>query len=82
MNLFVFADSMEQIVCSLERGTLIQKFYPRRKPEKKTLMLRRETRQVRALPRVRDAKLEVSNRIFSPSTGYVVISDAEQSGQL
>lgn len=39
-------DSMEQIVCSLERGTLIQKFYPRRKPEKKTLMLRRETRQV------------------------------------
>lgn len=37
---------MEQIICSLERGTLIQKFYPRRKPEKKTLMLRRETRQV------------------------------------
>ncbi|XP_055596548.1 1-phosphatidylinositol 4,5-bisphosphate phosphodiesterase gamma-1 isoform X2 [Uranotaenia lowii] len=37
---------MEQIICSLERGTLIQKFYPRRKPEKKTLMLRRETRQI------------------------------------
>lgn len=37
---------MEQIICSLERGTLIQKFYARRKPEKKTLMLHRETRQV------------------------------------
>lgn len=37
---------MEQIICQLERGTLIQKFYPRKRPEKKTLMLRRETRQV------------------------------------
>lgn len=55
---------MEQIVCSLERGTLIQKFYPRRKPEKKTLMLRRETRQVSVLPTVRNAKPDVSNRIF------------------
>ncbi|XP_055537680.1 1-phosphatidylinositol 4,5-bisphosphate phosphodiesterase gamma-1 isoform X2 [Wyeomyia smithii] len=37
---------MEQIICSLERGTLIQKFYPRRKPDMKTLMLQRETHQV------------------------------------
>uniref|UniRef100_A0A182SGK4 Phosphoinositide phospholipase C n=1 Tax=Anopheles maculatus TaxID=74869 RepID=A0A182SGK4_9DIPT len=37
---------MEQIICQLERGTLIQKFYPRKRPEKKTLMLRRETRQI------------------------------------
>lgn len=39
-------DEMDQIICSLERGTVITKFYPRRKPEKRTLMLRRETRQV------------------------------------
>lgn len=37
---------MEQTVCMLERGTIITKFYPRRRPEQKTLMLRRETRQV------------------------------------
>lgn len=37
---------MEQTVCMLERGTIITKYYPRRKPEQKTLMLRRETRQV------------------------------------
>lgn len=37
---------MEQTVCMLERGTIITKFYPRRRPEQKTLMLRRETRQL------------------------------------
>lgn len=38
---------MEQTVCMLERGTIITKYYPRRRPEQKTLQLRRETRQVR-----------------------------------
>lgn len=38
---------MEQTVCMLERGTIITKYYPRRRPEQKTLMLRRETRQVK-----------------------------------
>lgn len=38
---------MEQTVCLLERGTIITKFYPRKRPEKKTLMLRRETKQVK-----------------------------------
>lgn len=37
---------MEQTICMLERGTIITIYYPRRKPEQKTLMLRRETRQV------------------------------------
>lgn len=38
---------MEQIVCRLERGTIISRYYnSRRRPEKKTLALRRETRQV------------------------------------
>jgi phosphatidylinositol phospholipase C, gamma-1 len=37
---------IEQMICVLERGTVITKFYPRKKPEKKTLMLRRETRQI------------------------------------
>lgn len=37
---------MEQTICMLERGTIITKYYLRRRPEQKTLMLRRETRQV------------------------------------
>lgn len=37
---------MEEIICLLERGTIITKYYPRRRPESRTLMLRRETRQV------------------------------------
>lgn len=37
---------MEQTICMLERGTIITKYYPRRRPEQKTLILRRETRQV------------------------------------
>jgi phosphatidylinositol phospholipase C, gamma-1 len=37
---------IEQTIILLERGTVITKFYPRKKPEKKTLMLRRETRQI------------------------------------
>lgn len=37
---------MEEIICLLERGTIITKYYPRRRPERKTLMLRRETKQV------------------------------------
>lgn len=38
--------AMERIICILERGTLITKFYSRKKPENKFLTLRRETRQV------------------------------------
>lgn len=37
---------MEETVCMLERGTIIMKYSARRRPEKKTLMLRRETRQL------------------------------------
>ncbi|KAK0087269.1 hypothetical protein PV325_001367 [Microctonus aethiopoides] len=37
---------MEQIISLLERGTVVTKFFQRKKPEKKTLMIRRETRQV------------------------------------
>ncbi|GAB0091623.1 1-phosphatidylinositol 4,5-bisphosphate phosphodiesterase gamma [Sergentomyia squamirostris] len=36
----------EQTICNLERGTIVTKFFPRRKPEKKSLLLRRETGQV------------------------------------
>lgn len=38
--------AMERIICILERGTLITKYYSRKKPENKFLILRRETRQV------------------------------------
>lgn len=36
----------EHIVSQLERGTLITKFFPRKRPERKTLKLRRETSQL------------------------------------
>lgn len=37
---------MEQIISQLERGTVVTKFFPRKRAEKKTLMIRRETRQI------------------------------------
>ncbi|XP_039287689.1 1-phosphatidylinositol 4,5-bisphosphate phosphodiesterase gamma-1-like [Nilaparvata lugens] len=37
---------VEQIISQLERGTLVTRYYPRKRPEKKTLMIRRETRQI------------------------------------
>lgn len=41
-----YIPEMEQIISQLERGTLVTKFFPRKRPERKTLMLRRETRQI------------------------------------
>lgn len=41
-----FIPEMEQIISQLERGTVITRFYPRKRPERKTLMIRRETRQI------------------------------------
>ncbi|XP_054273965.1 1-phosphatidylinositol 4,5-bisphosphate phosphodiesterase gamma-1-like [Macrosteles quadrilineatus] len=41
-----FMPEMEQIISQLERGTIVTRFYPRKRPEKKTLMIRRETRQI------------------------------------
>lgn len=41
-----YIPEMEHIISQLERGTLVTKFYPRKRPEKKTLVLRRETRQI------------------------------------
>jgi hypothetical protein len=41
-----FITEMEQIISQLERGTVVTKFYPRKRPERKTLMIRRETRQI------------------------------------
>lgn len=41
-----FIPEMEQIISLLERGTVVTRFYPRKRPEKKTLMIRRETRQI------------------------------------
>lgn len=37
---------MEHIIAQLERGTLITKFHPRKRPERKTLAIRRETYQL------------------------------------
>ncbi|XP_069674413.1 1-phosphatidylinositol 4,5-bisphosphate phosphodiesterase gamma-1 isoform X2 [Periplaneta americana] len=41
-----FIPEMEQIISQLERGTVVTKFYPRKRPERRTLMIRRETRQI------------------------------------
>lgn len=40
----------EQICIFLERGTLITKYYQKKRPEKKCLILRRETRQILVNP--------------------------------
>ncbi|CAG7730788.1 unnamed protein product [Allacma fusca] len=37
---------MELLISQLERGTVVTKFNYRKRPEKKTLMIRRETRQI------------------------------------
>lgn len=41
-----YIPEMEQIISQLERGTLVTKFCWRRKAERKTLAIRRETRQI------------------------------------
>ncbi|XP_014241973.1 1-phosphatidylinositol 4,5-bisphosphate phosphodiesterase gamma-1 isoform X2 [Cimex lectularius] len=41
-----FAPEIEQIISQLERGTIVTRFFPRKRPEKKMLMIRRETRQI------------------------------------
>lgn len=46
MSLLPSLGEIEQILIQLESSTVIQKFYSRKRPEKKKLTLRRETRQV------------------------------------
>jgi phosphatidylinositol phospholipase C gamma-1 len=41
-----FIPEYEQIISLLERGTVVTKFYPRKRPERRTMMIRRETRQI------------------------------------
>nr|XP_014275178.1 1-phosphatidylinositol 4,5-bisphosphate phosphodiesterase gamma-1 [Halyomorpha halys]XP_014275179.1 1-phosphatidylinositol 4,5-bisphosphate phosphodiesterase gamma-1 [Halyomorpha halys]XP_024215637.1 1-phosphatidylinositol 4,5-bisphosphate phosphodiesterase gamma-1 [Halyomorpha halys] len=41
-----FNPEIELIISQLERGTIVTRFFPRKRPEKKTLMIRRETRQI------------------------------------
>ncbi|XP_030750382.1 1-phosphatidylinositol 4,5-bisphosphate phosphodiesterase gamma-1 isoform X2 [Sitophilus oryzae] len=41
-----YIPEMEQIISQLERGTLVTKFLFRKRPESKTLAIRRETRQL------------------------------------
>jgi phosphatidylinositol phospholipase C gamma-1 len=37
---------IDQIMIMLERGTIVTRFYLKKKPEKRTLRLRKETRQI------------------------------------
>ncbi|XP_018333855.1 1-phosphatidylinositol 4,5-bisphosphate phosphodiesterase gamma-1 [Agrilus planipennis] len=41
-----YIPEMEQIISQLERGTIVTKFSWRKKPERKTLAIRRETKQI------------------------------------
>lgn len=41
-----FIPELEQVINQLERGTVVTKFFIRKRPEKRTLSIRRETRQV------------------------------------
>ena len=37
---------MEHIICQLERGTVVTKFFQRKHPERRTMSVKKETRQV------------------------------------
>ena len=37
---------MEHIICQLERGTVVTKFFQKKSPDKRILSVKRETRQV------------------------------------
>ncbi len=37
---------MENIICQLERGTAVTKFFQKKSPERRVLSVKRETRQV------------------------------------
>ena len=41
-----FIPEVETIVSQLERGTVVTKFFFRKRPERRTLSIRRETRQI------------------------------------
>ncbi|ODN02952.1 1-phosphatidylinositol 4,5-bisphosphate phosphodiesterase gamma-1 [Orchesella cincta] len=41
-----FIPELEQVINQLERGTVVTKFFLRKRPEKRTLSIRRETRQI------------------------------------
>lgn len=42
----VFISEIDQIMNILERGTIVTRFYLKKRPEKRTLRLRKETRQL------------------------------------
>jgi len=42
----VFISEIDQIMNILERGTIVTRFYLKKRPEKRTLKLRKETRQI------------------------------------
>lgn len=46
MSVSLSVGQREQTICNLERGTIVTKFYARKKPEKRKLLLRRETSQL------------------------------------
>ena len=41
-----FIPEMELIISQLERGTVVTKFFFRKRPERRTLSIKRETRQI------------------------------------
>jgi len=41
-----FIPEVEQVISQLERGTVVTKFFLRKRPERRTLSIRRETRQI------------------------------------
>jgi len=60
-----FIPEMELIISQLERGTVVTKFYGRKRPEKKTMTIQRETREIQW----RRSSSSSSNRSSSEGTG-------------
>lgn len=68
-----YIPEMEQVISQLERGTLVTKFSWRKKPESKTLSIRRETRQLMwTRPTTSTSKLHYEGRLIF-NNNYVSI---------
>jgi len=62
----VLISEHEQIMNILERGTIVTRFYLKKRPEKRTLRLRKETRQI-----LWSRTSSTNNKTFDGSCNYM-----------
>jgi phosphatidylinositol phospholipase C, gamma-1 len=68
----------EQICIFLERGTLITKYYLKKRPEKKCLSLRRETREILLTPIAAAVSSTSPSSAGAPRTNYEFALDLRE----